>query len=93
MPHFFVNNHAQEDGTHEVHEVGCARMPMDKGYVGHFESIGAALMEARKEFWQAGRCERCERAASERTITASRKITTPLERAARSFGPMWTRFR
>jgi hypothetical protein len=93
MPHFFVNNHAQDTGTHEVHEVGCATMPMDKGYLGHFETIGDALMEARKEFWQAGRCERCERTATERTATASRKLASPLERAARSFGPMWTRFR
>ncbi len=93
MPHFFVNNHAQDDGTHEVHEVGCAKMPMDKGYLGNFESMGDALMEARKEFWQAGRCKRCEVKAIERTATASRKIPSPLERAARNFGPMWTRFR
>jgi hypothetical protein len=93
MPHFFVNNHAQDNGTHEVHEVGCAKMPMDKGYLGNFESIGDALIEARKEYWHAGRCVRCELKAIERTATANRKIPSPLEQTARSFGPMWTRFR
>ncbi len=59
MPHYFINNHAQSNGDHEVHAAGCSKMPVDKGYLGHFECIGEALMEARKDFWQSATCLRC----------------------------------
>jgi hypothetical protein len=61
MPHFFINNFAQPDGSHEVHLVGCKRMPPDKRYLGNFDSVAEALVEARKDFWQSGGCERCAR--------------------------------
>lgn len=87
MPHYFANNHAYSDGAHDVHELGCSRMPTDKRYLGNFESLPEAMIEARKEFWQVARCERCEKTAITRTLA------TPLERAARGFGSLWTRFR
>jgi hypothetical protein len=59
MSHFFINNHAADDGNHEVHRVGCKRMPTDKAYLGNFEHVDEALMEARKEFWQSGSCGHC----------------------------------
>jgi hypothetical protein len=61
MSHFFVNNFSKEDGSHEVHLLGCNRMPPDKRYLGNFYSVAEALIEARKDFWQSGGCERCAR--------------------------------
>jgi hypothetical protein len=61
MSHFFVNNFAQSDGNHEVHVLGCNRMPTDKQYLGNFHSVSDALIEARKEFWQSSGCELCAR--------------------------------
>lgn len=59
MSHYFINNHAVDDGSHEVHALGCKRMPMDKRYLGNFYDAGEALMEARKEFWQSSGCPAC----------------------------------
>jgi hypothetical protein len=61
MSHFFIDNFAQPDGNHEVHLVGCTRMPADKRYVGNYYSVAEALIEARKEFWQSSGCDRCAR--------------------------------
>jgi hypothetical protein len=61
MSHFFINNFAQPDGNHEVHLLGCNRMPTDKRYLGNYHSVSEALIEARKEFWQSSGCERCAR--------------------------------
>jgi hypothetical protein len=61
MSHFFINNFAQPDGSHEVHLVGCSRMPTDKRYLGNFYSVSEALIEARKDFWQSSGCDRCAR--------------------------------
>ena len=61
MSHFFINNFSKEDGSHEVHLLGCNRMPPDKRYLGNFYSVAEALIEARKDFWQSSGCERCAR--------------------------------
>ena len=39
MSHFFINNFSQADGSHEVHLLGCNRMPPDKRYLGNFYSV------------------------------------------------------
>jgi hypothetical protein len=59
MAHYFVDNASGEDGSHQVHAAGCARIPMDKRYLGNFFNIGEALIEARKEFWQPSTCAKC----------------------------------
>lgn len=59
MSHYFINNHAAEDGNHEVHALGCRRMPTDKAYLGNFDHVGEALIEARKDFWQSSTCKSC----------------------------------
>jgi len=59
MSHFFIDNYPQPDGTHEVHCVGCKRMPADKRYLGNYTNVADALMEGRKDFWQASGCEHC----------------------------------
>jgi hypothetical protein len=30
MAHYYVNQHAQANGDHEVHKSGCSHMPKDK---------------------------------------------------------------
>jgi hypothetical protein len=61
MAHYFINNHAQPNGDHEVHKVGCVRMPADKRYLGNYEFVSQAMLEARKEFWQSSGCVACAR--------------------------------
>jgi hypothetical protein len=61
MAHYFINNHAQPNGDHEMHALGCVRMPADKRYLGNYECTGEAMLEARKEFWQATGCLSCAR--------------------------------
>lgn len=56
---YFIDNQAAPNGHHEVHSVGCKRMPTDKAYLGNFEDAGQALIEARKDFWQSSCCETC----------------------------------
>jgi hypothetical protein len=56
---YFINNHAAENGNHEVHAQGCKLMPSDKAYLGNFENVGQALVEARKDFWQSSSCSGC----------------------------------
>lgn len=59
MSHYFINNHAAANGNHEVHALGCRSMPPDKAYLGNFENVGEALVEARKDFWQSSTCGKC----------------------------------
>ena len=59
MAHFFVDNAATPDGSHEVHATGCHKLPMDKRYLGNFYNVDEALIEARKDFWQLRGCEHC----------------------------------
>ncbi len=61
MSHFFIDNHPQPDGSHEVHRVGCKRMAADKRYLGNFYSVAEAFIEARTEFWQSRGCDHCAR--------------------------------
>ena len=68
MSHFFINNFPEADGNHEVHLVGCKRMPTDKRYLGNYYSVSEALIEARKDFWHSSGCERCAR---EQPVTQS----------------------
>ena len=59
MSHYFINNHPLDDGNHEVHALGCKRMPTDKAYLGNFEHVSEAMLEARKDFWQSSTCKAC----------------------------------
>jgi len=65
MSHYFINNHATDDGDHEVHALGCRRMPTDKAYLGNFENVSEALIEARKDFWQSSCCKACAAGVNE----------------------------
>jgi len=59
MAHYFVDNIADAEGTHQVHATGCAHLPMDKRYLGNFYNVDEALIEARKDFWQLRGCAKC----------------------------------
>ena len=59
MAHYFVDNDAAADGTHQVHATGCPNLPMDKRYLGNFYNVDEALIEARKDFWQLRGCGKC----------------------------------
>jgi len=85
MSHFFINNYAQPDGSHEVHLVGCTRMPPDKRYLGNYYSVSEALIEARKEFWQSSGCERCAREQPNAGAVGIGRIS--------GFMPSWGRYR
>lgn len=73
---YFIDNRATPNGQHEVHSVGCKRMPTDKAYLGNFEDAGQALIEARKDFWQSACCETC--VADKRIETGTVRISMAL---------------
>jgi hypothetical protein len=77
MAHYFVNNDAAPSGFHEVHLVGCARIPVDKRYLGNFQNLSEAVMEARKDFWLSSSCERCAVSATDET-TRVEQLKLPL---------------
>jgi hypothetical protein len=77
MAHYFINNHGANDGAHEVHLVGCKQMPVDKAYLGNFEHVGEALVEARKDFWQSRGCLSCAREYR----TEYRAVLVPIHKA------------
>lgn len=49
---YYVNTVAQSNGDNEVHEDGCAWMPVEKNrkYLGEFESCEEAVEEAEKTY-------------------------------------------
>src|SRR5689334_25256128 len=57
---YFIDNHAADDGNHVVHSLGCKHMPTDKAYLGNFEHVHEALIEARKDFWNSSSCKSCQ---------------------------------
>lgn len=78
MSHYFIDNEASTEGNHEVHALGCKRMPSDKRYLGNYDFVCEAMVEARKEFWQSSSCERCAptRVPGEDTIRARQLVMT-----------------
>lgn len=62
MARYYVNNNAQANGDHEVHELGCAFMPTEnRTYLGEFSSCVPAVAEARKYHRKANGCFYCSR--------------------------------
>lgn len=62
MARYYVNNNAQANGDHEVHELGCSFMPeANRTYLGEFRSCGPAVTEARKHHRQVNGCFYCSR--------------------------------
>jgi hypothetical protein len=79
---YFIDNHAAKNGNHEVHALGCKHMPSDKAYLGNFDNVGQALVEARKDFWQSASCEVCVggHRQEHRTVRIGMSLPWALER-------------
>lgn len=59
MADYYVNNHPQENGDHEVHRQGCMWMPNSKTYLGNFATCREAVTAARRHYWQSNGCYYC----------------------------------
>jgi hypothetical protein len=61
---YYVNNRAQANGDHEVHEENCRYMPNteNRRYLGEFSSCYGAVREAKKYHQQANGCKTCSNA-------------------------------
>lgn len=64
MAKYYVNTHAQANGDHEVHKLGCIYMPSSKNriYLGDFLTCHGAVREAKKYYQQSNGCYYCSRA-------------------------------
>ncbi len=60
---YYVNNNAQANGDHEVHNQNCTYCPAvaNRIYLGEFASCGPAVTEAKKHYSQANGCYYCSR--------------------------------
>lgn len=58
---FYVNKNAQPNGDHEVHRATCLWLPnaANRIYLGDFATSQAAVMAARKYFYQVDGCAYC----------------------------------
>jgi len=63
MPRYFVNDRAQLNGDHEVHEGGCSFLPdpSNRTYLGEFTSCAEAVRAARTYYSQVNGCFYCAR--------------------------------
>lgn len=59
MKIYYVNNKAQSNGDHEVHESECRYLPLDKTYLGMYSSCKEAVDEAKKTHSQSNGCYTC----------------------------------
>lgn len=62
MADYWVNNNAQANGDHEVHESGCSYMPGDRKYLGNFSNCRDAVAAAKRTYRQSNGCYWCSRA-------------------------------
>jgi len=56
---YYVNNHAQDNGDHEVHTKTCSFLPGDKKYLGEFSNCADAVREAKKYHSKSNGCYFC----------------------------------
>jgi hypothetical protein len=56
---YYVNNRAQSNGDHEVHQENCIYLPSDRKYLGDFSSCKPAVDEAKKTYPTADGCKTC----------------------------------
>lgn len=67
MARYYVNDNAQSNGDHEVHERGCAWMPDrdNRTYLGSYNSCRPAVREARRNHYsQVNGCKHCSPACN-----------------------------
>lgn len=63
MARYYVNRNAQPNGDHEVHRLGCSRMPLEanRTYLGDFPTCRSAVTAAKRIYPQADGCFYCSR--------------------------------
>lgn len=61
MKNFYVNDHAQNSGEHEVHQDGCSHLPKleNRTYLGVFDNCADALTEASHIYSSVDGCYYC----------------------------------
>jgi hypothetical protein len=59
MAHYYVNQHAQANGDHEVHKSGCSHMPKDKTSLGDHATCSSAVATARQHYSKVDGCAFC----------------------------------
>jgi hypothetical protein len=64
MPRYYVNDRAQSNGDHEVHQSGCSFMPeqSNRTYLGEFTNCWEAVQAARRHHSQVNGCFFCAKA-------------------------------
>lgn len=68
MKKYYVNNHAQVNGDHEVHESSCIYLPMmtNKKYLGEFSTCEQAVKVAKTYYSTSDGCRICSPACHKR---------------------------
>jgi hypothetical protein len=61
MKKYYVNDRAQYNGDHEVHDDDCRYLPFsnNRTYLGQFSNCRSAVTEAKKYHKQANGCKTC----------------------------------
>ncbi len=61
MKKYYVNNHVQPNGDHEVHNQDCKYLPniVSKKYLGEFSNCKDAVIEAKKTYSKSDGCYHC----------------------------------
>ena len=61
MANFYVNQNAQPNGDHEVHQDGCywLSLVVNSLYLGNFWTCWGAVMEAQRMYPRANGCAHC----------------------------------
>jgi hypothetical protein len=62
MPDFYVNNNAQANGDHEVHQRGCSFFPVSTTPLGNHATCVTAVQAAKKVYRQSNGCYYCSTA-------------------------------
>ena len=61
MARYYVNQNAQANGDHEVHQEGCSWMPAEhnRTFLGHYDSCYGAVLSAQAYYSQVNGCYYC----------------------------------
>lgn len=64
MKKYYVNNNAQSNGDHEVHNQDCPYLSsiISKKYLGEFSNCEDAVAEAKKTYSESDGCKTCSEA-------------------------------
>lgn len=60
---YYVNDNAQANGDHEVHNASCKYLPSanNRTYLGSFDNCADAVKEAKKHYTKVNGCYTCSR--------------------------------